>query len=220
MTTYSNSTKNFAPAVIGILRGIEKSFFGELMQASFSAGLQALEVTINTPDAGRIVAESRHLVPENAFLGMGTVRNIDEVKIAKDAGAMFIVTPNLNTGVIEFAVKHDIPIVAGALTPTEVYTAWQAGADMIKVFPCSALGGPRYIVDLLGPFDDLKLAAVGGVTLENVEQYFAAGAASVGVSTALFGKRALKEKNLTLLTYNVNHFMERCNSVSTKMKTN
>lgn len=219
MTTSLNSTKDFKPAAIGILRGIEGSFFGELMQASFSAGLQAMEVTINTPDAERIVAANRHLVPENAFLGMGTVRDIEEAKIARDAGAMFLVTPNLNTEVIEFAVKHEIPIVAGALTPTEVYTAWQAGADMVKVFPCNAMGGPRYIRDLLGPFDVLKLAAVGGVTLDNLGAYFAAGASSVGVSTALFGQRALKERNLTLLTDNVNNFMERCHSFSTKMKT-
>lgn len=210
MTNSAKSTRNFNPTAIGILRGVERSFFGELMQTSFSAGLQALEVTINTPDAARIVSENRHLVPENAFLGMGTVRNIEEAKIAWDAGAMFFVTPNLNTKVIEFAVKQEIPIVAGALTPTEVYTAWQAGADLVKVFPCGAMGGPRYIRDLLGPFDDLKLAAVGGVTFENLGEYFAAGAVSVGVSSALFGQRALQDKDLTLLAENVMNFMERC----------
>jgi 2-dehydro-3-deoxyphosphogluconate aldolase/(4S)-4-hydroxy-2-oxoglutarate aldolase len=220
MTISPKSTKRFDPTVIGILRGVEKGFFGELMQTSFNAGLQALEVTINTPDAARIVSENRHLVPENAFLGMGTVRNIEEAKIARDAGSMFFVTPNLNTEVIEFAVKQDIPIVAGALTPTEVYTAWQAGADMVKVFPCGAMGGARYIRDLLGPFDDLKLAAVGGVTLENLGEYFAAGAASVGVSSALFGQRALQEKNLTLLADNVTNFIERCRSFSTKININ
>jgi 2-dehydro-3-deoxyphosphogluconate aldolase/(4S)-4-hydroxy-2-oxoglutarate aldolase len=110
----------FNPSVIGILRGIDSNFFGELMQASFNGGLHALEVTINTPGAQRIVAAHRHLVPENKFLGMGTVRNVEEARMAQDAGAMFFVTPNLDAQVIEFAVKHEIPIVVGGLTPTEV----------------------------------------------------------------------------------------------------
>jgi 2-dehydro-3-deoxyphosphogluconate aldolase/(4S)-4-hydroxy-2-oxoglutarate aldolase len=203
---------NFDPSVIGILRGIDSIFFGELMQASFNEGLRALEVTINTPGAERIVTAHRHLVPENAFLGMGTVRTVEEARMAQGAGAMFFVTPNLDTQVIEFAVKHEIPIVVGGLTPTEVYTAWRAGADMVKVFPCSAMGGPQYIRQLLGPFDDLKLAAVGGVNSENLADYFVAGAAAVGVSSALFGQQALAEKNLSLLTDNVKHFIEKCNS--------
>lgn len=203
----------FNPTVIGILRGIDKVFFGELMHASFSMGLRALEVTMNTPGAEEIVASQRHLVPENAFLGMGTVRNVEEARMAQGAGAMFFVTPNLDTQVIEFAVKNQIPIIAGALTPTEVYTAWRAGADMVKVFPCSALGGPQYIRQLLGPFDDLKLAAVGGVNAENLRDYFAAGSAAVGVSSSLFGTQALKEKNLSMLTDNVKNFIEQCHSL-------
>ena len=217
MTVSSLSTMKFNPSVIGILRGIDSNFFGELMQASFNEGLHALEVTINTPGAQRIVAAYRHLVPENKFLGMGTVRTVEEARMAQDAGAMFFVTPNLDTQVIEFAVKHGIPIVVGGLTPTEVYTAWRAGADMVKVFPCSAMGGPRYIRQLLGPFDDLKLAAVGGVNSENLADYFAAGAAAVGVSSALFGQRALAEKNLSLLTDNVKNFMEKCYSFTKTM---
>jgi 2-dehydro-3-deoxyphosphogluconate aldolase/(4S)-4-hydroxy-2-oxoglutarate aldolase len=145
---------------------------------------------------------------------MGTVRNVEEARMARGAGAMFFVTPNLDIQVIEFAAKHAIPIVVGGLTPTEVYTAWRAGADMVKVFPCSAMGGPQYIRQLLGPFDDLKLAAVGGVNSKNLADYFAAGATAVGVSTALFGKQALAEKNLSMLTDNVKHFIETCRSIT------
>lgn len=204
----------FAPQVIGILRGVESGFFGDLMQASFRQGLQAIEVTMNTPGAAQIVAKYRPLVPANCFLGMGTVRNMDEARAALDAGAMFFVTPNLDPQVVEFAKTNNIPIVAGALTPTEVYAASRAGAGIIKIFPCGAMGGPQYIKDLLGPFDDLKLAAVGGVTIGNLADYFKAGAASVGVSTALFGKEALERKNLTLLTSHVKQFMEMCNSIT------
>ncbi len=196
--------------VIGILRGIGGEFFGEVMQVSFLAGLSAIEITMNTPRAEEIVREYRPAVPAGKLLGMGTIRNLEEARRAIAAGAMFLVTPNLDTAVIEYARSENIPIVAGALTPTEVYTAWSAGADLIKVFPCGAMGGASYIRDLLGPFEHLRLAAVGGVSSANLAEYFAAGAAAVGVSTSLFGGKALREQNLPLLGQNVKNFIDHC----------
>ena len=196
--------------VIGILRGVEGDFFGEVMQISFAAGLTAMEVTMNTPGAEEIVREYRPAVPDGKLLGMGTIRNLEEARRGVGAGAMFLVTPNLDTRVIEYAKAEGIPIVAGALTPTEVYTAWSAGADLIKVFPCGAMGGPQYLKALLGPFDHLRLVAVGGVSLTNLQEYFAAGAAAVGVSTSLFGTKALREKNLEQIGHNVKNFIEHC----------
>ena len=196
--------------VIGILRGISADFFSELMPAAFAGGLQAIEVTINTDQAEEIIGANRPLVPPGKLLGMGTIRNLDEAKRAVAAGAMFLVTPNLDLTVIEYARSQDIPVVAGALTPTEVYAAWQAGATMIKVFPCGSMGGPAYIRDLLGPFDDLPLVAVGGVTTDNLAGYFAAGVKGVGVSSALFGKEALAEQNAAKITENVRTFIGRC----------
>lgn len=196
--------------VIGILRGVEGDFFGEVMQISFAAGLTAMEVTMNTPGAEKIVAEYRSAVPEGKLLGMGTIRNLEEARRCVGAGAMFLVTPNTDTKVIEYAKKEGIPIVAGALTPTEVYAAWSAGADLIKVFPCGAMGGPQYIKDLLGPFDHLRLVAVGGVSLANLAEYFGAGAVAVGVSTTLFGSKALREKNLDQIGHNVKIFIAHC----------
>ena len=196
--------------VIGILRGVEGDFFGEVMQISFAAGLTAMEVTMNTPGAEQIVKEYRPAVPSGKLLGTGTIRNLEEARRGVAAGAMFLVTPNLDLKVIEYARAEGIPIVAGALTPTEVYAAWAAGADLIKVFPCGAMGGPQYLKDLLGPFDRLKLVAVGGVSLANLAEYFAAGAAAVGVSTSLFGSKALREKNLDQIGQNVKTFIEHC----------
>lgn len=203
--------------VIGILRGVEGDFFGEVMQISFAAGLMAMEVTMNTAGAGEIVREYRPAVPRGKLLGMGTIRNLDEARRAVAAGAMFLVSPNLDTGVIEYAKKEGIPIVAGALTPTEVYAAWSAGADLVKVFPCGAMGGPQYIKDLLGPFDHLRLAAVGGVSSANLQDYFAAGAAAVGVSTSLFGGKALREKNLDRIGQNVKNFIEHCRAAKDRV---
>ena len=199
-----------ATPVIGILRGVDQDFFGEIMQASFAMGLEAIEVTMNTAGAERIVARHRGLVPAGKYLGMGTVRNLDEAERAVAAGAMFLVTPNFDPAVIGFARSQKVPVIVGALTPTEVYSAWAAGADMIKIFPCGALGGARYIRDLRGPFDQVKLVAVGGVTLENAPEYFAAGAAGVGVSSSLFGREALMSRDIDSLSENVEKFLASC----------
>ena len=197
-------------AVVGILRGVEAGFFGDLMPASFAVGLEAVEITMNTPYADKIVAKQIQHVPAGKFLGMGTIRNLDEAKRAIDSGAMFLVTPNVDATVIEYAVKNNVPVIAGGLTPTEVYTAWHHGASMVKVFPCGALGGATYIKDLLGPFEQVKMMAVGGVTLENVSEYFSAGAAAVGVGAALFGKEALMDKDINALAENVEKFLLKC----------
>lgn len=195
--------------VIGILRGVEASFFGGLLETAFASGLTALEVTMNTAGAEGMVADNRARVPPGKLLGMGTVRNLEEARRAVEAGAMFLVSPNLDPLVIGYARAQNIPIVAGALSPTEVYAAWQAGAAMVKVFPCGAMG-PNYIRELRGPFEQIPLVAVGGVTLANVRDYFAAGAKAVGVGTSLFGHHALSEKNLKTLAENVKNFLAHC----------
>lgn len=194
--------------VIGILRGVAYDFLGQVMTAAFSAGLQAIEVTFNTDQAEQMVAEYRHQLPEGKMLGMGTIRNIAEARKAVAAGAMFIVTPNFDSAVIDYAIAHGVPVVAGAFTPTEVYAAWSAGAAMIKVFPCGSIG-PDYIRELRGPFDQIPLVAVGGVRLDNMTTYFEAGAHAVGVGDALFGKTALAQRSVEDIEINVKRFINK-----------
>jgi 2-dehydro-3-deoxyphosphogluconate aldolase/(4S)-4-hydroxy-2-oxoglutarate aldolase len=193
--------------VIAILRGVDSAFFGKVMAASFGAGLDAIEVTMNTEGAEEMIARNRPLVPAGKLLGAGTVRSEEEAEEALNAGAMFLVTPNLDAGVIARAASAGVPVVAGAMTPTEVHAAWKAGAAMVKVFPCGALGGAQYIRELRGPFDNIPLVAVGGVNRKNLPEYFAAGARAVGVSTALFGGEALARKDIRKLTGNVKDFI-------------
>jgi len=195
--------------VIGILRGIDADFFRSVMDTSFASGLQAIEVTMNTEGALQIISSNRSSVPPGKLLGMGTIRNIEEAKKAIDAGAMFLVTPNTDPAVIKYAKSNSVPVIAGALTPTEVYTAWSAGADMVKVFPCGAFG-PGYIKELLGPFDHIPLVAVGGVSLDNVREYFAAGARAVAATSSLFGRKALLGKDLEEIARNVKRFIALC----------
>ena len=196
--------------VIGILRGIGADVFGPLMHAAFAAGLQAIEVTMNTPGAEEIIASNRENVPPGKFLGMGTLRNLAEAERAYEAGAMFFVTPNVDLDVIEFAKSKGVPVIAGGLTPTEVYRAWNSGAAMVKVFPCRSLGGPQYIKELGGPFDQIPLVAVGGVTIDNVGEYLQAGATAVGVGMSLFGKQAVAARDWDAVGKNVEQFIERC----------
>ncbi|MBU0673424.1 MAG: bifunctional 4-hydroxy-2-oxoglutarate aldolase/2-dehydro-3-deoxy-phosphogluconate aldolase [Proteobacteria bacterium] len=198
--------------IIGILRGIPADFFSELMKASFGAGLQALEVTMNTAGALDMIRDARPHVPPGRLLGMGTIRNQAEAEAAHAAGAMFMVTPNTDLQVIAYCRGLNIPIIAGAFTPTEVFQAWQAGADLVKVFPCGPVG-PGYIKELLGPFDQLQLVAVGGVNLENLGSYFKAGAVGVGVGTTLFGKDALERRNGPAVAKNVGSFLQQLEAV-------
>ena len=195
--------------VIGIVRGVDEEFFTDIMFASFEAGLSAIELTMNTENAARIVNKLAGRVPAGKLLGMGTIRNLDEAKAAADAGAMFFVTPNLDIEVVKFAVEKKISMIAGALTPTEVYKARAEGADMVKIFP-SGLYGPQYFKDLNGPFDDIPLVAVGGVSIDNLKDYFKAGAKAVGVSSALFGSNALKNKKIDRISDNVKIFVREC----------
>ena len=196
--------------LVGIVRGIEAEKFKPLLETSFSAGLQALEVTMNTPGAAGIIAANRDRVPAGKYLGMGTVRNLPEARKAHAAGAMFLVTPNVDPEVMEFARNKVIPVIAGALTPTEVYKAWAAGAAMVKVFPCRALGGALYIRELLGPFDHIPLVAVGGVTIENAQEHLQAGATALGVGISLFGEQAVSAGDWKTVYKNVERFIQRC----------
>ncbi|MBT8339170.1 MAG: bifunctional 4-hydroxy-2-oxoglutarate aldolase/2-dehydro-3-deoxy-phosphogluconate aldolase [Desulfatitalea sp.] len=194
--------------VIGILRGVAPDFFGQLMMSAFAAGLQAMEVTFNTLSAIEMVRTHRTRVPAGKWLGMGTIRNLEEARKAVAAGAMFLVTPNVDPSVIRYAVSHGVPVIAGGLTPTEVYAAWSAGATMVKVFPCGGPHGPRYISDLRGPYDQIPLVAVGGITAENVNSYFEAGAAAVGVGATLFGKQALADHSPDAAGEHVRRFLK------------
>lgn len=196
--------------VVAILRGIDPGFFAELLPELFAAGLDAVEVTMNTAGALKMIESHAPWLPVGKILGMGTVRDLEEAKRAVSAGAMFLVTPNCDCQVIAFARMENIPIIAGSLTPTEVYEAWQAGATMVKVFPCNSMGGPEYIRELRGPFDHIPLVAVGGVCAENVAAYLKAGCTGVGVGGSVFGKEALEQKDVAMAAGNLKKFLAYC----------
>jgi 2-dehydro-3-deoxyphosphogluconate aldolase/(4S)-4-hydroxy-2-oxoglutarate aldolase len=153
----------------------------------FDAGIRIVELTMDTPGAFEILDSLRSSVPSNTLLGAGTVTDIARARAALAAGASFLVTPNLNLEVIRFACDHGVPIMPGAMTPTEIYNAAAAGADYVKVFPASALG-PAYFRELRGPFADIPLMATGGVNLENARDFIRYGVDALGIGSSLIPK--------------------------------
>ncbi|HSQ41285.1 MAG TPA: bifunctional 4-hydroxy-2-oxoglutarate aldolase/2-dehydro-3-deoxy-phosphogluconate aldolase [Fibrobacteraceae bacterium] len=183
-----------ASPFLGILRGIEAKHIRPLTLAADESGLEFLEVTMNTPDAAKriqqLVMECR---PMSILVGAGTVLTLEELRLALEAGAQFIVSPHCDSDLITECVRRDIPCLPGALTPTEIQKAYALGATCVKVFPAKALGGPAYFKELRGPFHDIPLLACGGVGAQNVTQYFESGADAVAFGTSIFRKEWLNQ---------------------------
>ena len=152
-----------------------------------AGGISSIEFTVPTPNALDMIKQARAHFGEDVSMGAGTVLDPETARAAILAGAQFIVTPTLNLGTIELCKRHGIPVVSGALTPTEILAAWQAGADMVKVFPAN-LGGPPYIKSVLAPLPQVRLAPTGGVNADNAADYIKAGAAALGVGGNLVNK--------------------------------
>lgn len=153
----------------------------------FQNGIRLIEITMDTPGAVEVFESLRSRVPANALLGAGTVTDMARAEAALAAGASFIVTPNIDLEVIRTVRAHGIPIMPGALTPTEICTAVKAGADFVKVFPASAVG-PGYFRELRGPFEKIPFMASGGVNLENAAEFIKFGVDALGLGGALIPK--------------------------------
>ena len=153
----------------------------------FQAGIRLVEITMDTASAVEILRSLQSGVPSDALLGAGTVTDVARAEAALAAGAAFLVTPNLNLDVIRLARTHGVPIMPGAMTPTEIWNAAAAGADYVKVFPASTLG-PGFFREIRGPFAHIPLMATGGVNLDNARDFVAFGVDALGVGGALIPK--------------------------------
>ncbi len=179
--------------IIAIIRTDQAQSLIEAVKALRKGGINCIEVTMTTPGALKLLEEVRNKV-ENVLFGAGTVLDPETARACILSGAQFIVTPSLNLRVIEVAHRYDVPIIPGAFTPTEILTAWENGAEVVKVFPASGVG-PGYIRELKGPFPQIKLCPTGGVNLENIQAFIKAGASCVGVGGALVKKQLITEKD-------------------------
>lgn len=173
---------------IAVIRSPQMELGCHLAKAVAAGGMRLIEITWNSDRAGALIAQLRSELPE-CTIGTGTLLTCDQSKEAIAAGAQFLFTPHTEEAMIQTAVAAGIPIVPGALSPTEIVRGWQAGAGAVKVFPISAVGGAGYIKSLQGPLGDIPLIPTGGVTLDNAREFIEAGAVAVGLAGDLFPKQ-------------------------------
>jgi 2-dehydro-3-deoxyphosphogluconate aldolase/(4S)-4-hydroxy-2-oxoglutarate aldolase len=168
-------------------------------EAVWQGGIPIVEITMTVPGALHVISDLVKTMPK-LLVGAGTVVNQDLALECFDAGAQFLVTPGFSPQTVAAAHRLDLLILAGALTPTEVMTAWDAGVDLVKIFPCGNMGGPSYIKALKGPLPEVPLVPTGGVNLETAADYIRAGAAALGVGGELILKHAFQQGKPELIS--------------------
>lgn len=194
--------------LIPVLRASSVQVGHALVDAMMAGGVTVVEVTMTVPNALTLLRELKQRHGKKLLLGSGTVTDATQAAATIDAGAEFVVSPSLHLDVIAKTRELGRVSIPGALTPTEVITAWRAGADYVKVFPCSAMGGASYLKSLLAPFPELKLIPTGGVTLQTARDFLKAGARALGVGTDLVNAAAIAEGKPDLVTNTARAYLE------------
>jgi 2-dehydro-3-deoxyphosphogluconate aldolase / (4S)-4-hydroxy-2-oxoglutarate aldolase len=178
--------------VVPVVRAASAEEAFQVIDAIKAGGLSILEITMTVPRAIEVIEKVSNRFGDEVLVGAGTVLDPETARDCIAAGARFVVSPALNTKTIEFCGQESVAIFPGALTPTEVVTAWQAGADAVKVFPCSAVGGARYLASLKAPLPQIELIPTGGVSLTTAATFIAAGAFALGVGADLVDTKAIR----------------------------
>lgn len=172
----------------------------EAIDAIKAGGVDVLEITMTVPGAVRVIEKVADKYGSDVLVGAGTVLDPETARACLLAGAQFIVSPALNLDTIALCHRYSAPVAPGVLTPTEVITAWSAGADFVKVFPCGSVGGASYVKNLKGPFPQIKIIPTGGVSIATAADFIKAGASALGVGTDLVNTKAIREGNPGLVT--------------------
>lgn len=196
---------------LGLVPVVRASSADEAMQvieAIKAGGVNVLEITMTVPGAVRVIEKVADKYGSDVLVGAGTVLDPETARACLLAGAQFIVSPALNLDTIAMCHRYSAPVMPGVLTPTEVITAWSAGADFVKVFPCGAVGGASYIKNLKGPFPHIKMIPTGGVSLKTAQDFIKAGASALGVGTDLVDVKAIREGNPQVVTERAREFIE------------
>jgi len=191
--------------VIGILRGVKEESLQGVAEASIAGGLQFLEITLNTADSLHLIKKATEQFID-LTVGAGTVLSVEEAKKAFDSGAKFIVAPDFEEEVAAFCIENKLAYFPGALTPTEIQRAWKSGATMVKVFPASQMG-PEYFKQIKGPFDKIKLIAVGGVNPGNIKKYLGAGADAVALGGSIYSVERMENGRFSEIQKDIEEFM-------------
>jgi 2-dehydro-3-deoxyphosphogluconate aldolase/(4S)-4-hydroxy-2-oxoglutarate aldolase len=195
-------------ALIPIIRVESADIAFKVADAFLEGDVNIIEVTMSVPGAIDVVKQLVENLGDKVLIGTGTVVDGKMAEEVIKAGSQFIVSPNYSRDLIETAIKHNIPIIPGALTPTEIFDAYKLGADAVKVFPCGNVGGADYLKAIRGPLPQIPLVPTGGVNLETAGPLLDAGAYALGVGGAITDKKAIKEGQFEVITENVRKFLD------------
>jgi 2-dehydro-3-deoxyphosphogluconate aldolase/(4S)-4-hydroxy-2-oxoglutarate aldolase len=193
--------------VVAIMRAQSPEPLVAAADALLAGGVSAIEVTMTTPGALDVIHSATDRYGSEVLFGVGSVLDAETARAAILAGAGFVVCPTLDLETIAMCRRYSVPVIPGALTPTEILTAWQAGADIVKVFPAS-LGGPSLIKAILAPLPQVRLMPVGGVNLDTAEAFVRAGAVGLGVGSSLVNQKLLDKEDFAEITARARKFRE------------
>ena len=196
-----------AVGIVPVIRAPSPELALLACEAILAGGVSVFEITMTIPDAPAVIRALRDRLGERALVGAGTVLDAADARACIEAGAEFIVSPGFDAATIAAAHEAGIAAMPGALTPTEVIAAWKAGADVVKIFPASALGGASYLRALKGPLPQVKLMPTGGVNINTAKDFLAAGAVALGVGSELVDIAALKDGRANVLTERAREFV-------------
>ncbi|MCX7876476.1 MAG: bifunctional 4-hydroxy-2-oxoglutarate aldolase/2-dehydro-3-deoxy-phosphogluconate aldolase [Melioribacteraceae bacterium] len=202
---------------VSVIRLKDSGKLKKVIEALEQGGITVAEITMTVPNAIDLIKKISNEVSENIIVGVGSVLNAKTANEAIKAGAKYVVSPILKKEIIETSHENDIPVMPGCFTPSEIYNAYELGADIIKVFPADVLG-MNFFKGVLAPMPFLKLMPTGGVTLTNVTDWLNAGAVAVGLGTSLLNKEAIENENYDLLTQNAKIITESINQFLMKVK--
>ena len=192
--------------VVAVIRMTDASRLHAVADALLDGGVRAIEVTMTVPNAVALIRELSTRITADVIIGAGTVLDADTADKVIDAGARFVVSPVFRPAIIEKCERRRVAVVPGCFTPTEILAAWDAGADIVKVFPATSLG-PSFFKDMRGPLPHVKLMPTGGVTRENAGDWIRAGAVAIGVGTALVDAAAVAQRRFSDITAAAKHFV-------------
>ncbi len=199
MSKINNLSRVLNSGIVAIIRSNDGSRLADVAEALVAGGVDVMEVTFTVPKAHRVLEQVADRLGDKILLGAGTVLDTETARIAMLAGAEFIVSPAVNLDVIRCCRRYDKLIFPGALTPTEVLSAWEAGADIVKIFP-SEVTGPGYLKALAGPLPQIRLMPTGGVNLETAAAFLRAGACALGVGGSLVEAKAVAAGDMARIT--------------------
>lgn len=198
--------------IVAIFRNIEDRHADQAAEALLAGGITMMEITMNTEGALGMINRWCEKYGEQAAIGAGTVLDLDMAKEAVAAGAQYLISPNLDETVVDYGLKNGVSVWPGVMTPTEIVRAWKAGADAVKVFPMGTLG-LKYLAEIKAPLDKIPMMATGGVDLDNIADYFKAGACSVGMGSKLVNLDWVRSGRFDLLTDRARQFAEAVKSL-------